>query len=82
MRAAEPRAGARALVVVVVDLEADRDLASALVRPQLYNLGPGESLSFAASRPHRVANRTDSVAVATWLTVVGSTGPVDDSTGR
>ncbi|MFS0713568.1 XRE family transcriptional regulator [Microbacterium sp. 2P01SA-2] len=45
-------------------------------------LGPGESLSFAASRPHRVANRTDSVAVATWLTVVGSTGPVDDATGR
>ena len=44
MRAAEPRAGARALVFVVVDLEADRDLASALVRPQLYNLGPGESL--------------------------------------
>ncbi|QLD11772.1 helix-turn-helix domain-containing protein [Microbacterium oleivorans] len=45
-------------------------------------LGPGESLSFAASRPHRVANRTDSVAVATWLTVVGSTGPVDGPTGR
>ncbi|OYC98291.1 hypothetical protein CI089_07380 [Microbacterium sp. Yaish 1] len=41
-------------------------------------LGPGESLSFAASRPHRVANRTDRVAVATWLTVVGATAPAAD----
>jgi transcriptional regulator with XRE-family HTH domain len=32
-------------------------------------LGPGGSLSFAASRPHRVVNATDEVAVAIWLTV-------------
>ncbi|WP_278236902.1 cupin domain-containing protein [Isoptericola sp. AK164] len=32
-------------------------------------LGPGDSLSFAASRPHRVVNDGDVVAVALWLTV-------------
>lgn len=32
-------------------------------------LGPGGSLSFAASRPHRVVNETDAVAVAVWLTI-------------
>jgi transcriptional regulator with XRE-family HTH domain len=32
-------------------------------------LGEGDSLSFPASRPHRVANRTSAVAVAIWLTV-------------
>jgi len=38
-------------------------------------LGPGDSISFPASKPHRIVNRTDDVAVATWLTVgTGSTG--------
>jgi DNA-binding XRE family transcriptional regulator len=32
-------------------------------------LGPGGSLSFAASRPHRVVNPSDRVAVAIWLTL-------------
>jgi transcriptional regulator with XRE-family HTH domain len=32
-------------------------------------LGPGDSLSFPASKGHRIVNRTDQVAVATWLTV-------------
>lgn len=32
-------------------------------------LEPGGSLSFAASRPHRVVNETDEIAVAIWLTV-------------
>lgn len=32
-------------------------------------LGPGGSLSFAATRPHRVVNETDAVAVAVWLTI-------------
>lgn len=35
-------------------------------------LGEGDSLSFAATRPHRVANRSQDVAVAIWLTVTGS----------
>ncbi|MCC2032889.1 helix-turn-helix domain-containing protein [Microbacterium allomyrinae] len=35
-------------------------------------LGPGGSLSFAATRPHRVANRTRGNAVAIWLTIVGT----------
>ncbi|WP_127794602.1 helix-turn-helix domain-containing protein [Agromyces sp. LHK192] len=35
-------------------------------------LGPGDSLSFAATRPHRVVNDTGEVAVAIWLTVSGS----------
>jgi transcriptional regulator with XRE-family HTH domain len=34
-------------------------------------LGPGASLSFAATRPHRVVNETDEVAVAVWLTLPG-----------
>lgn len=38
-------------------------------------LGPGGSLSFAATRPHRVVNATDEVAVAIWLTVVDAEGP-------
>lgn len=32
-------------------------------------LGPGGSLSFQATRPHRVVNETDEVAVAVWLTL-------------
>jgi hypothetical protein len=32
-------------------------------------LGPGGSLSFAATRPHRVVNTADEVAVSIWLTV-------------
>lgn len=32
-------------------------------------LGAGQSLSFAATRPHRVVNETDAVAVSIWLTV-------------
>jgi transcriptional regulator with XRE-family HTH domain len=32
-------------------------------------LGPGGSLSFAATRPHRVVNDTDEFAVAVWLTL-------------
>lgn len=32
-------------------------------------LGPGQSLSFHATRPHRVVNRTDAVAIAIWLTL-------------
>lgn len=39
-------------------------------------LGPGGSLSFAATRPHRVVNNTDEVAVAVWLTLVSATTPV------
>ena len=34
-------------------------------------LGPGESLSFPASRPHRVVNDTGEPAVAIWLTLTG-----------
>jgi transcriptional regulator with XRE-family HTH domain len=34
-------------------------------------LGPGESLSFPASRPHRVVNDTAEPAVAIWLTLTG-----------
>ncbi|PRZ07635.1 XRE family transcriptional regulator [Isoptericola sp. CG 20/1183] len=37
-------------------------------------LGPGGSLSFAATRPHRVVNDTGVVAVALWLTVEASPG--------
>lgn len=33
------------------------------------SLGPGGSLSFAATRPHRVVNATDEVAVSIWLTL-------------
>lgn len=33
-------------------------------------LGPGGSLSFHATRPHRVVNRTDAVAVAVWVTLL------------
>ena len=32
-------------------------------------LGPGGSLAFWATRPHRVVNATDAPAVAIWLTV-------------
>ncbi|KAF2412602.1 hypothetical protein B1729_14225 [Microbacterium sp. B35-04] len=35
-------------------------------------LGPGESLSFPASRPHRVINDTAEPAVAIWLTLTGA----------
>ncbi|HEY9324853.1 MAG TPA: helix-turn-helix domain-containing protein [Agromyces sp.] len=41
-------------------------------------LGPGGSLSFAATRPHRVVNDTDEVAVAVWLTLVEADGPAAD----
>lgn len=34
-------------------------------------LGPGGSISFDATRPHRVANESDAVAVAVWLTLPG-----------
>jgi len=37
-------------------------------------LGPGGSLSFAASRPHRVVNETDEVAAAIWLTIAERRG--------
>ncbi|PFG42597.1 XRE family transcriptional regulator [Isoptericola jiangsuensis] len=43
-------------------------------------LGPGGSLSFAASRPHRVVNASDAVAVAVWLTV--EPGAADDGGGE
>ncbi len=32
-------------------------------------LGPGDSICFPAAKAHRIVNRTDGVAVATWLTV-------------
>ena len=32
-------------------------------------LGSGGSLSFSATRPHRVVNETDEIAVAVWLTL-------------
>lgn len=35
-------------------------------------LSSGGSLSFAATRPHRVVNESDAVAVAIWLTVSGA----------
>lgn len=38
-------------------------------------LAKGGSLSFAATRPHRVVNDTDEVAVAIWLTLVGVSQP-------
>ncbi|WP_418277471.1 helix-turn-helix domain-containing protein [Isoptericola jiangsuensis] len=38
-------------------------------------LGPGGSLSFAASRPHRVVNATDEVAVSIWLTLDAAGAP-------
>lgn len=37
-------------------------------------LGPGGSLSFAATRPHRVVNETDEIASAVWLTITGAPG--------
>ncbi|MGN6761285.1 MAG: helix-turn-helix domain-containing protein [Leifsonia sp.] len=40
-------------------------------------LGPGESLSFLATRPHRVTNTSpDTAAVAIWLTLRQFGGPV------
>ncbi len=38
-------------------------------------LGQGGALSFAATRPHRVVNESDAVAVAIWLTVGESDAP-------
>jgi transcriptional regulator with XRE-family HTH domain len=38
-------------------------------------LAPGGSLSFAATRPHRVVNDSDEVAVAIWLTLTGAAEP-------
>lgn len=38
-------------------------------------LAPGDSLSFAATRPHRVVNESDQVAVAIWLTLVDAIEP-------
>ncbi|MFT3797813.1 helix-turn-helix domain-containing protein [Microbacterium sp.] len=42
-------------------------------------LGPGDSLSFWATRPHRVVNESvDTAAVAVWLTLRGSRTPAPE----
>lgn len=42
-------------------------------------LAPGSSLAFAATRPHRVVNDTDEVAVAIWLTLVNAKDPAESA---
>ncbi|WP_402464434.1 helix-turn-helix domain-containing protein [Isoptericola aurantiacus] len=44
-------------------------------------LGAGSSLSFRATRPHRVLNDTDDVAVAAWLTLTDAPASGDAPSG-